>query len=748
MPRRPEPHTCLPPLGQIAGLRLRAKTTEVVEGADALAELLGLDPAGAAGSLWRERISPLDAGRAGWWLGASADAARRMRFTARFITADGGLCTAIIDTRPRGPRPCAELDLVITACGETNRHGLREANWDLLSALADASNGMLFHLSREGLYLAVEPSGHSGMVRPADTLLGQNIAEFLPREVDTAYRQAINAALDDGESRRIDYGFEVRGEWRDFTALIVPCGTDEVFAFVRDETEERRERRELERSERGMRQLINSLPIVTFSIDANGVFLISEGLGLGEVGYSPGEAVGKSLYDMAKDNPAVLRMFRRALSGETFVERQEFRGRTHDTWWMPTRRPDGKVTGVSGIAVDVTSRVQFEHERRRVQDKLRQIGDLERLERVTASFAHDLNVFLLPVLTGTEYLLGEEPTGRRLRRGLETVQASARKCAEITGRLAGFSLRRQTQPEHVDIAARLHSLGTVLRGFFHRDEALAIEAPTPGPLVLVDPYHFDQLVVNLVSNASDSIDPETGVVTVTVTTGHDGAGNPRARLAVADNGRGMPEEVRRHVFDPFYSTGGDGRHMGLGLSLVWDTARSAGGSVDVESAVGEGATFRVDFPASAANATHQVAVENARSGAPPHAGQRRHVLLVSPDPIHRALTASLLRRRNFVVYEAESAVRAVERIRREGHIDAVVTELDLGGHSGVALARDILNSVAAAGIVITSAHEFGPADRDFARGRPVELLAKPYDNRELVDAIRRVQQRAPEDWDG
>ncbi|MGP8247101.1 MAG: response regulator [Bryobacteraceae bacterium] len=125
----------------------------------------------------------------------------------------------------------------------------------------------------------------------------------------------------------------------------------------------------LEASEQRLHAVMSNEPIVLFALDAHGVYTLSEGKGLRALGRKPGEVVGQSFFDVNKDRPTVLACIRRALAGETVIFTDRTKDYTFELWLNPQWDSDGAVTGVMGVALDITERVKAEQQARVAEER-------------------------------------------------------------------------------------------------------------------------------------------------------------------------------------------------------------------------------------------------------------------------------------------------------------------------------------------------------------------------------------------
>jgi len=254
----------------------------------------------------------------------------------------------------------------------------------------------------------------------------------------------------------------------------------------------------------------------------------------------------------------------------------------------------------------------------------------------------------------------------------------------------------------------------------------------------VDPHQMEQVFHNLIKNALEAVDglPE-GNVRVTV------RGGARVEVAVEDNGRGMPDEIRRRSFEPFFTTKQVGRGTGLGLSLSYGLVQANGGQIEVESREGIGSRFTVSFPA-------------AREGTPVAVPAPRNVSQVSDD----VLVSNTSEKRKILVVDDENDVRefllqalesryevtaaadaAQARAAMEGGgFDVVLLDLRLPDDGGPRLVEWVRSKVPAElpKVVFMTGDTHDPEAARFLAGQPNQSLSKPFTIEELTRTLERA----------
>jgi PAS domain S-box-containing protein len=367
---------------------------------------------------------------------------------------------------------------------------------------------------------------------------------------------------------------------------------------VRDITLRKRTEEALKSSERIFRAVINSVPIVLFAWDPQGIFVLSEGKGLDAIGLKPGEAVGRSVFDVYREYPAILADARRALAGESFSAVTVLGPTCFDVWYSPVRDESGTITTVIGVAADVTAKVALE-------GQLRQAQKMEAVGRLAGGIAHDFNNLLTAILSYVDFLLVSLGTDHPARDDAEEVRKAAVKAADLTRQLLAFSRRQVLQPKVLDLNAIVVEMERLLRRLIGEDVVLYTDLAAGLGAVRADPSQVEQVIVNLAVNARDAM-PHGGTLSIeTAETdaeevrGHGQAAVEPGRyvmLRIRDTGLGMDAGTRAHLFEPFFTTKEQGRGTGLGLATVYGIVKQSGGYIWVESEPGRGTMFTVHLP--------------------------------------------------------------------------------------------------------------------------------------------------------
>jgi two-component system, cell cycle sensor histidine kinase and response regulator CckA len=253
-----------------------------------------------------------------------------------------------------------------------------------------------------------------------------------------------------------------------------------------------------------------------------------------------------------------------------------------------------QVALICGLYYERQERLAAERALREHEANERHDQKMEALGRMACAIGHDFNNLLTTIVGQTEMLRRPESSAEQVRERAGTVLDAAERAAALVRRLLNFGKGRDATVAEIDLAAVTGSLQSVLRGTVPKRIFLDLRLPERQVRVMGDTVSIEQVVMNLVVNARDSIS-DYGTITVTVQHGIDDDGTPLAVLKVSDTGCGMDQATLARAFDPFYTTKGD-RGTGLGLSTCFGNMRRMGGRINITSNPGQGTTCVCTFP--------------------------------------------------------------------------------------------------------------------------------------------------------
>jgi PAS domain S-box-containing protein len=529
-------------------------------------------------------------------------------------------------------------------------------------------------------------------------------------------------------------------------------GICRIHGAIQDITDRREAAREIAESrERFMLAIRGSHDgIWDWDLTTNEVFYSTRWMAM--LGYADGELPAELGTFQALLHPEerdwVLFELERYLSGARPTWSAEIRLRHRDGSWVwvltrgeALRDAHGRPYRMAGSHVDISSRKAAEAERERLQAQLVQAQKMESIGRLAGGVAHDFNNMLAVIQGHVELALDRVGEGAELRADLEQIRDAARRSADLTRQLLGFSRQQVVAPRLVDVNDTVGGVVRLLRSLIGEDMVLDWRPDAEAPVVRIDPAQLDQLVVNLVLNARDAV---SGAGAVRVTSGagliadEEAATMPGAIpgrclvLEIADDGPGMSPELQARIFEPFFTTKPVGEGTGLGLATVYGIVRQNGGMVTVHSQPGAGTAFRVRLPAAQDVAPSPSAAETT-ADLPRAVGT---VLLAEDEPSIVRLCEQLLRRLGCHVLVGGTPEAALALARTySGHIDLLLTDVVMPGMNGRELARAVAQARPGIRTLFMSGY---PADviaqRDLLEPNDV-VLTKPFTRAELAAAV-------------
>jgi PAS domain S-box-containing protein len=228
--------------------------------------------------------------------------------------------------------------------------------------------------------------------------------------------------------------------------------------------------------------------------------------------------------------------------------------------------------------------------RRRLEEQLRQAQKLEAIGKLAGGVAHDFNNLMTAVIGYSDLLQRQFDRGDARGEKVEAIRDAAVRASELTRQLLAFGRRQTLRADDLDVREVVDRMDSLLCRLIGEDIRLETVFGSEPVVVRADPTQLEQVVMNLAVNARDAM-PAGGLLTVAVLS--DGA---EAVLSVIDNGSGMTPATQERIFEPFFTTKGVGEGSGLGLATVHGIVGQSGGTIQVDSAPGEGTIFTVRLP--------------------------------------------------------------------------------------------------------------------------------------------------------
>ncbi len=254
---------------------------------------------------------------------------------------------------------------------------------------------------------------------------------------------------------------------------------------------------------------------------------------------------------------------------------------------IPFRNRAGRIHRIVGACIDTT-------ELKRTQEEAISRHKLESLGVVAAGIAHDFHNFLASILMEAELAETGEAEGSFPKQELRTIQTVASRATELVRELMAYAGSDPSIRERTELSHLVEEVLQLLQIFIAKNATLRVTVPEEPAFVYANPAQLRQVIMNLVTNASEALGSNGGDISISVATVADEQESRWVRLTVGDTGAGMTPEVLSRIFDPFFTTKSAGR--GLGLAAAQGIIRNHGGVISATSEQGKGTEFEILLP--------------------------------------------------------------------------------------------------------------------------------------------------------
>jgi PAS domain S-box-containing protein len=391
----------------------------------------------------------------------------------------------------------------------------------------------------------------------------------------------------------------------------------------------------------------------------------------------------------------------------------------------------GELIGFAKVTRDMT-------ERRAVDEQLRQSQKMEAVGQLTNGVAHDFNNLLATIIPNLE-LAQPHIKEERVLKYLESAMRAAERGAQLTNQLLAFSRHHELITEPVDVNQVVSEACEMLPRTL--GPTIVIETVLDGGAwwALTEPGQLELAILNLAINARDAMlaGGKLTIGTKNIVRGY-GRGLPPldpgdyVMISVADTGTGMSEDIRSRAFEPFFTTKDVGKGTGLGLSMVYGFAKQSGGTVTIDSEIGNGTDLRIYLPRAP---NRSAGAEEADEQSRWNAGPPSRILVVDDNSAVRAITAIMLRTLGHDAVEAVGGENGLELLERDRDFDLLMVDLampNMHGDEFAARARGLIPGVPT--LFVTGYAEPGQVSQRPQR----EMLKKPFRRVQLAEKLRHV----------
>ncbi|MBI5582879.1 MAG: response regulator [Deltaproteobacteria bacterium] len=426
----------------------------------------------------------------------------------------------------------------------------------------------------------------------------------------------------------------------------------------------------------------------------------------------------------------------------------------------------GKVRGLGGVSRDITILKKMEEKKAEMEKMLRQSQKMEAIGTLAGGIAHDFNNILGGILGYAELALMDLSKTDPVCESLEAIQKAGLRARDLVRQILAFSRKSENRDEVVEIGGLTRELLKLIRSTTPSSIEIFPDLPATDLLIRADPVQIHQVILNLCTNAVQSMKgkggclrvgarpltfdppvgveagglPELGVAPPAGVTGgkitEPPPGVPSGdyvQITIQDTGTGIDPAVLERIFDPFFTTKGPGEGTGLGLSVVHGIINGYGGAIQVTSEPGQGSVFNVLLPRLSKAELQQLA------GPAPIPRGKELILLVDDERAITDIGRRMLEKLGYEVETRNDPREALQFLRQDPRFfNLVITDLTMPGMSGLELASEVKKTAGSSKIIISSGYQDWEVREQALERGVVAFLDKPLKFSHLARTVREV----------
>lgn len=528
---------------------------------------------------------------------------------------------------------------------------------------------------------------------------------------------------------------------------------NKILVSILDVTERRRAEEELRQNRSFLTQIIDTVPSPIFVKDREGRFVLANKAMAELYGATPPDLVGRTgeEFNPHEDETSIFRAEdlevldsqKPIFIPQRVVTNARGERRIHAT----TKLPLSGNSRVLGVAVDITERKQAEAERAKMEKHFRQAQKMQALGTLAGGIAHDFNNMIFAILGFIRLALKQAPQGSKLEEYLQQVQSAGLRASDLVRQILTFSRHTDKEMKPVHLATLFKEVGKMLHATLPATidfRILVDQTLAEGEDVVVgDPTQIHQVLMNLCTNAMHAMQQKGGSLEMGLRPLRieqqglacypDKGPGDYLEIVVSDTGHGIDSAIIEQIFDPFFTTKNPGEGTGMGLSVVHGIVNSHGGSIAVESSVGQGTTFRIILPRKLEQEHY------AADSTDPAPRGRERILFVDDEAILVDMAREMLGQLGYRVTALTSPHMALQRFKETpGNFDLVITDQTMPYLTGMEMARQMLALRPDLPVILVTGYTEHLTPEQTRKAGIREFLMKPIIEEHLAQVIRQV----------
>ncbi len=410
---------------------------------------------------------------------------------------------------------------------------------------------------------------------------------------------------------------------------------------------------------------------------------------------------------------------------------------------VPVNDDKGKIDYIIIVSIDTTNRKNAEREKENLENRLGQAQKMEAIGTLAGGIAHDFNNILGTILGYAEMAKEDASPGTQIEEYLDKVLIAANRAKDLVKQILAFSRQSQVERIPIKIQPLIKEGLKMLRSSIPTTISITEDIDPKSGITLADPTQVHQILMNLCTNAYQTMETTGGELSVTLKTSFIGPEEQKMFLnvtpgeyiefTVSDTGSGIEPDLIGKIFDPYFTTKGIGKGTGMGLAIIHGIMKEYGGTITVESELGKGSTFHVYFPIVEKKSLPEIKEpENLPRGT-------ERILFIDDEELLAEMGKDMLERLGYHVTVRHSSIEALTTFQNTPNdFDIVITDQTMPDMIGSDLARRMMQIRPDIPIILCTGYS-NLIDENSAKGLGIkEFALKPLTKGTISKLVRKV----------
>ncbi len=523
-----------------------------------------------------------------------------------------------------------------------------------------------------------------------------------------------------------------------------------LLRLTREINERKKAEHALGKSEEKYRVLIENSPDLHYRTDMEGKIIFISPSVYKFSGYTIEEATGMEMAKQLYLNPEERNDFLKMLQKKGFVDGFEAQLKKKDgsLWWASTnahffRDKHGNLHGVEGVTRDITERKKAEKEKDNLEDRLNQAQKMEAIGTLAGGIAHDFNNILAAILGYTEMAREVAPPDSAVTRDLGKVLEAGNRAKDLVQQILAFSRQHEMERIPLQPVNIVREAIKMLRPSLPTTIEINQDITSVTGQILADSTQIHQILMNLCTNAFHAMEETGGKLDISLSevplSTEDLVHEPDVKagtfvkLSISDSGPGIPPEIKKSIFNPYFTTKETGKGTGMGLAIVHGIVKSYGGFISLYSEPGEGTAIHVFLPVIGKELLPEI-----KDVEPILDGQGR-ILFIDDEEILTEMGKSMLERLGYHVTVSNNSIEALETFKNQPDLfDLVITDQTMPGMTGADIARRMIQIKPDIPIILCTGYSTVISEEKAKSMGIKEFAFKPLSKKDIAVLIRKV----------